>query len=373
MACRRAFDLDLVACLLDRERPEWREFRDHYPRCPECAAEVRTWTELHTNPDPEHVEPTALLAFEDAPGTLGTNERRRISTHLEACASCRDELTMLRGTDVARLVRGDVRPALPPRRWRIPSLRGVLVHPAFAYGLVLLLVLPAAWPLVRDQVAPRPSAEQAVRAPAAGVAEEKAVPAPAGELDAVGTPPFSDDAGPRFEDEAPSRELFRSDASPGAAAPRDDDRARVPAEPAAETRQRGLGRADQAAPAASEPARAQTKRSATAKAAPALMEKEAGWPTVALDPRVDTVVSVTGPGLLVRMPIPTTALTAGLAEIRVRDPSGSREMREQHFGPPAHAAEIRLPAAWLTPGTYRVELRFGGDEPVSSARLVITP
>jgi hypothetical protein len=383
MACRRAFDLDLVACLLDRERPEWREFRDHYPRCPECAAEVRTWTELHTHPDPDHVEPAALLAFEDAPGTLATAERRRIGAHLEACASCRDELTTLRGTDVAQLVQGEGRPAPSSRRWRLPSLRGVLVHPAFAYGLVLVLVLPAAWPLVRDQVAPRPRAKPAVHAPAAGIAEEKVVPAPARELDAVGTPPLSDDADSPFEHEAPSqgapsqgapsREFFRSDALADAAAPRDEDRALAPAEPATESRRRALGGADQAVPAAPEPVRAQTKRSAAAKAAPDPMEKDTAWPTVMLDPQVDTVVSVTGPGLLVRMPIPTTALTAGLAEVRVRDRSGTREMRQQHFGPPAHVAEIRLPAAWLTPGTYRVELLLGGDEPVSSARLVITP
>jgi hypothetical protein len=73
------------------------------------------------------------------------------------------------------------------------------------------------------------------------------------------------------------------------------------------------------------------------------------------------------------MPIPTTALTAGLAEVRVRDRSGTREMRQQHFGPPAHVAEIRLPAAWLTPGTYRVELLLGGEDAVAAAWLVITP
>jgi hypothetical protein len=369
MACRRAFDLDLVACLLDRERPEWREFRDHYPRCPECAAEVRTWTELHTHPDPDHVEPAALLAFEDAPGTLATAERRRIGTHLEACASCRDELTTLRGTDVATLVRGEVRPATPSRRWRMPSPRGVLMHPAFAYGLLLLLVLPTAWPLVREQVAPRPAA----------------APPPAEARGETSHAALGDDTTPHFEREAPALDLFRGDSPAGAAARQDEAPARAPEEQNAESRLRALGRAEQPAPATPEAVQARTKRSAVAKAAPepvvqdALQEADEGatndttWPTVMLDPKVDTVVSVTGPGLLVRMPIPTAALTAGLAEVRVRDRSGSREMREQHFGPPAHAAEIRLPAAWLTPGTYRVDLLLGGDEPVSTARLLIAP
>jgi len=56
MACRKAFDVDLVACLLDAGRPEWTEFREHYPRCPECAAEVRTWTELQSSLAPPHPE-----------------------------------------------------------------------------------------------------------------------------------------------------------------------------------------------------------------------------------------------------------------------------------------------------------------------------
>ena len=66
-------------------------------------------------------------------------------------------------------------------------------------------------------------------------------------------------------------------------------------------------------------------------------------------------------------------LTAGLAELRVQDNSRTREIREQHFGPPTHLAEIRLPAGWLTPGTYRVELFVGGDTPVATARLMVAP
>jgi hypothetical protein len=250
---------------------------------------------------------------------------------------------------------------------------------------------------VRDRFAPRQGAERLVaRAPASPeaerIAEKQAAPPPADERDAVDALALSDDARPTFAGEAPAGELFRSDSLAGAAARADEDAAGVPEEQAAEARRHARGHAEQAVPAAPEPLQARTKRSA-AQVAPEALAQGAGrdpapdkahamaktaeatavWPTVLLDPKVDTVVSVTGPGLLVRVPIPTAALTAGLAEVRVRDRSGTREMREQHFGPPAHAAQIRLPAAWLTPGTYRVELLLGGEDAVAVAWLVITP
>jgi len=359
MSCRRAFDLDLVACLLDRDRPEWRAFRDHYPHCPECAAEVRTWTELHEELAPSHVAPGELLAYEDAPGTLAAAERRRIGAHLEGCPPCRDELATLRATDVSAFVRATPPPAKARRRRQFlwPSVRGVLAHPAFAYGLVMLLVLPAVWPLVRDQVAPRPAAERPL--PAAGAVADEETAASSGPRPAPAT--ASEDA--LREQDAPAGAVFRDGARADVAEPARVGEART-------TRSETANRP--AAPAEQElaKARARTEEQAFADGAYAT-DADASWPTVQLEPDVATVVSVTGQGLVVRMPMPTTAVTAGLAEVRVRDRSGRREIREQHFGPPAHAAAIRLPAAWLTPGTYHVDLLLGGDEPVASARLLV--
>src|SRR4030095_11636575 len=46
MSCRRAYDLDLAAFFADPRAPELAEFVEHYPRCPECAAEARAWREV---------------------------------------------------------------------------------------------------------------------------------------------------------------------------------------------------------------------------------------------------------------------------------------------------------------------------------------
>jgi len=369
MACRKAFDLDLVACLLDRDRPEWQAFRDHYPRCTECAAEVHTWTELHTQLEPEHPDAGMLLAYEDQPSQLASAERRRIADHLTSCAPCRDEIGTLRHTDIPTLVRTEMTVRPPTRRW-FPSLRGLLLNPAFAYGVVLLILAPVAWPYLREQLAP--SREQAAaNAPRSSVAprpsvatgdapSELAVPAAKQEALFERAPVRADEqdvavalgaieqrreafAEPDVAQDARETAALRDAARPGVA------------------RGRSLAAFDEA------PARAfaKTKRAA----APAPVE----WPSVTLDPQVDTLASVTGPGLIVRMAVPSTALTAGLAELRVQDNSRTREIREQHFGPPTHLAEIRLPAGWLTPGTYRVELFVGGDTPVATARLMVAP
>ncbi len=39
--------LTLAAFVIDPRDPTWAEFREHYPTCPDCAGEVRAWTELH--------------------------------------------------------------------------------------------------------------------------------------------------------------------------------------------------------------------------------------------------------------------------------------------------------------------------------------
>ena len=144
MSCRRAFDLDLADFVAGSARPEWAEFRAHYARCAACSAEVRAWTELHLllQPPAAHPAEELLLRFETERDRLPAAERRAVQEHLAHCVSCNDELAALRCFDFT---------ALEPRAAAVPApgpsfgerLRRLVLHPAFAYAIVLLLLYPA--------------------------------------------------------------------------------------------------------------------------------------------------------------------------------------------------------------------------------------
>ncbi|MBM4247481.1 MAG: hypothetical protein FJ148_27450, partial [Deltaproteobacteria bacterium] len=95
MSCRRAFEVDVPAFVLDPRDPAWDGFRTHYPRCADCAAEVAAWTALQTTLAERHPEPEDLLRWNDAPEALAPDARTAIARHVERCASCRDELRAL--------------------------------------------------------------------------------------------------------------------------------------------------------------------------------------------------------------------------------------------------------------------------------------
>ena len=78
-----------------------------------------------------------------------------------------------------------------------------------------------------------------------------------------------------------------------------------------------------------------------------------------------------GAGLVLTLPVPEAA-RSGTVEVRVLDAHGGREMRERFAGP-AERVAMRLPAVWLTPGTYTAGLRRLDAEPsaeVFSFRVV---
>src|SRR3989442_626196 len=131
MSCRRAFDVDLADFVASSARPEWAEFRAHYARCAECSAEVRAWTEL-------------LLRLETERDRLPAAERRAVQEHLAHCVSCNDELAALRRFDFTALEpKAAASPALARRPSFAERLRRLVLHPAFAYAIVLLLLYPA--------------------------------------------------------------------------------------------------------------------------------------------------------------------------------------------------------------------------------------
>jgi len=174
--CRRAHQIDLLEFLAAPDFADFENFRQHYPRCPKCSAELRAWTELHqilaVGSGSNHPEPALLERFDRAAATFAAEDRRRIEAHLTTCAACRDELQALRHYAPDHLAAAD--PPPPDRlRWFArgrevfdQSIR-VVWHPAFAYALVGVLLFPLLHRSVGptpDTSLPEPSAELASKA-----------------------------------------------------------------------------------------------------------------------------------------------------------------------------------------------------------------
>jgi hypothetical protein len=171
--CRRAFELELAEFLADPRAPGFAGFREHYPRCPDCAAEVRAWTELVglLGGENAHPAPERLLRFAETPAALAPETRSAVERHLRRCAACRDELAGLARFDPAAL-------AAPPTHQRVgagrllATLGRIAWHPATAYALLLLVTVPALQAL-RGEAPPEAMDAMATSQPGA-LAEESA-------------------------------------------------------------------------------------------------------------------------------------------------------------------------------------------------------
>ena len=307
MMCRRAYEVDLAAFLRDPRAPELAEFVEHYPRCPECAAEVRAWTEVHLTLDARHPASAELLAYED--GTLDGGARAQVERHLATCAGCTEELRALRRFDAAR-----VSPSVPDSESRrATTLSGgrarrlgrMLWHPAVAYAIALLLLVPV---LVQRPWETAPPAHQRARADEA-------------ELRAT---------------ESFSRRV-------------EADRPVAPPAPPAEPEPPGAAQAPHLETysaqdlARSRPAPAP----AAGAAAPQAARKQAAapGPTLAEDRRT------------LAIPLVPPLGSRDTLEVRVRDAGGTRELRQRVV--PSDGADrvvLELPREWLTPGAWTVEV-----------------
>jgi anti-sigma factor RsiW len=110
MSCGKAREIDMAAYLVDPDQPEWAEFREHYPSCPDCTEEVAAWTSIEmslrsaADPDQETHPTVELLArFEENPGALTPDEWQRLDRHTRDCRQCADELAALREFDFSGL------------------------------------------------------------------------------------------------------------------------------------------------------------------------------------------------------------------------------------------------------------------------------
>src|SRR5439155_10105444 len=304
MSCRRAFDLDLADFVAGSARPEWAEFRAHYARCAECSAEVRAWTELHLllQPPAAHPAEELLLRFESEPGRLPAAERRAVEEHLARCASCNDELAALRRFDFMALEpRAAAAPA--PRPSLAERLRRLVLHPAFAYAIVLLLLYPA----LEGRLPSR--GQQAAREDRQAVADRPAgKSAPAGEV----SPKPAEPAAPANVARSEERRFMRARKEAEAPARRESGRAGGERDVEAT--------ADAYSVAQEKAERLYGKLDAAAE--------PAGWKILApsgAGAPVDVAARELGAGLVLTLPVPEAA-RSGTVEVRVLDARGGREM-----------------------------------------------
>jgi hypothetical protein len=170
--CRRSADIDFPAFLIEPHDATWEEFRHHYSQCPDCTAEVARWARLEwalrtmdQSNAAGHPSEEQLAQFQRCPHLLSAEARHRIEQHLKGCPACKEEMTFVDSFDFSLLQEGPnvakaatsqpVKVAAPTPRasfgMRIESiitglfdtLRSLVLHPAFAYAVVLVLCIPA--------------------------------------------------------------------------------------------------------------------------------------------------------------------------------------------------------------------------------------
>lgn len=419
MTCRRAIEADLLA-LVHGEGDA--ALRAHVDGCADCTAELEVWRELDgllqagAAAPAMHPEPAALVALVDAPASLAPAARAEVERHVADCRTCADEVRGLRTFSAAAL--GTVGPAGHAGRdeavaaGAVPAPHGsaaapamaeaarhadagpaiagarrglgaVLWHPAFAYALVVALLVP----LVRDQLPKLRYETRAVDArrdepalpPAAPVEPQAAqrkderrmerAPAPA----PVAPPPAG---APPAVVAVPARpsvpEAVRQAPAPAArvatnerreekmAAPRQAER------PEADGGARGAVADATSGPraAAAPPAPAGAPSVAgTAGAAPLTLAVEAGRPTI-------FGAEALGRPVLLRLTPPADFARGPLA-ITVRGRANSRELTSLAIND-ANAIAVAIPFDWLAPGDYVVTLQpvVNGLHPAGAPALL---
>lgn len=192
------------------------------------------------------------------------------------------------------------------------GLRRVVLHPAVACGLVLLLLYPLVTSLIADR-SRRAPVETSLEAERSRRAAESARPE------------------------------------------------REPATPSADAAPRGP--APEAASRPSTPGRSSGTESGSARARRRVTLSRVGTP-------VELELGQAQGGLALRMRPPHFSERGAAARVRIVSPDASRELQEAaSVGLGDGMVEIRIPEGWLEPGAYRVEVTVG--EPGSEAQRLI--
>ncbi len=389
MSCRRSLEIELPEFLAEPGAAAFGGFRDHYPRCVDCAAEVRAWTELDAwlaagavGAAATHPEPEQLARYE----ALAAGERAGLDHHLAGCPACREELRQLRAFSPERLAE-QVRAPLPKRSGRtrrvLGSLGQLVWSPAFAYAIAGLLLFPALRWTAEDapmQIASAPARDDArdvfaVAEPAAPRLAKSRAPARSPALARAPSERMIDKVA-KDEADASSPGILRivpmaSEAKHRAYAFGEGSRAREVSEHAF---------AESEEPAQKQIARLESRSILDKVVADA--PPPAGELAVRLAPGATIEVEAPDAVAFVRLLIPVPASQAGAtaAGLRLASADGRREMRERAALPaasqpraagagllaaneaasaprtPTREIEWRIPRGWLEPGVYRVEL-----------------
>ncbi|MDG2334385.1 MAG: DUF928 domain-containing protein [Myxococcota bacterium] len=196
MSCEKTRELDLGEFLLEREEPQWQEFRNHYPGCADCSEEVARWGKLEqllrtATAVEAHPSEEKLLALTTL--SLVSAERVRVEEHVSGCAACRSEVAVLKSFDFSAVQPVQAPAASQPfleravtslAEWR-ESLSASTLRPALMAAAVVLLAVPIGIRLWDGQQAPKGGASggaEFVQAPAADLGAESPLaidPAPA--------------------------------------------------------------------------------------------------------------------------------------------------------------------------------------------------
>ena len=378
MSCRRILDIDLATFVADPTRSEWADFREHYPMCADCAAEVHAWTDLHLellasggqSQNPGHPPKGLLLAFEERPETLPPLEYQSIKRHLTACRSCPDELAALRKFDFSIFERAA---PVATRRWWIPAVdpaswaRGPVARPVFACALAVAVLLPAlflysqlggrvpeappelprvarvAHPRRQPDAAPREVAGEGSPTSRVTVETTKAGLRPGGQR---GDAPQRE---PEFDDADASQMVARAQPPGAVAKTADENGEHRTAEPSPAVVQapRRLAQTDQQAaqPAGTQnkPAQSDVRVKAADELAPEEAERRVAAAPIDEQPSQGTI-----------MPdqLEPRIATLEQPERAAEDPSGAEESEE-----PPRPGRLRTFLGWLSPGRKRTEPR----------------
>jgi hypothetical protein len=190
--CDRALGIEINDYLDQPTAERWREFADHLSDCSVCAAEIRAWDALRTTQDSEdHPHEDVLLDYVDDRNTLEAQTIERVKSHLSLCASCRDEVAVLSKVHIEPA--GESADAHSPFAGLIADffgrLRSVVWNPAFAYVLVAVLLVPTLSRLGNDESVIVRSPVPILQSDQVGVQTEvftESVRAPEGRLRALG-------------------------------------------------------------------------------------------------------------------------------------------------------------------------------------------
>ena len=387
MSCQRVQEIDLAGFLASPRDAEFASFREHYPVCRECAAEVRAWTELEVllRGPAEHPAPELLLRFEDEPMTLAAQRRAEVDRHLAGCVSCRDELSSLRAFQPA---------AAPVREHAAPGLGELLAtvrrwfwQPALAYALVLLLLVPLVadrWGALEEAAfepaAPAPGKVLAVGklravddrkrdAERADADEQMVADAPAPELERLllaeeARSPEPAPVLPRAAGkEAPAEKPAPAAAGGTAGALREQKKEQPASAPAPSRKGRRQQPAEAEVDAVS---RLEVEGRVKARSRLAYNRAADGFGLTSAAPANALPLEREGDDILIDVPVPTLSGDANEIEVRVIHADGRRQLVELVEARAGATARIRVPHGWLTRGLYRVEVRVPSDPPAAA-------